>query len=444
MQEKYRYNYGVKMNKKTTVLLGVAAFLIIMTSLGIIFYSFLMQYIERVIEVPITDLEMPRPRPIPPAATTTVATTTESTAITMPFISKEIKIKIEATHNNATTSFVEFFIPEGALEKDISIAMKIDLVQSISSLYQIVGGIYSVEGDIPQFSKKASMTFWYDQKLVDAIPEKEITVGYFKENIWSPLPSTIDTEKNEARVEFDFLPARAFGLLILKEKIIQKAPKEIVSQAKLSQDSDGDGLSDIEESVYQTNIAFSDSDGDTKSDGFEIINLSNPLVKEENKLAISGLVNVYTNKDYNYNALYPASFIVRAMPETDNQEIIIVTKTSEYFSINVEENGDGSTAKEWYAKRTPSVDSSQLTELTIDGNDAILAPDSMSIYIHKGNRIYILGYSLGVESEANFKTTFQMLINSFKIIEPPPIISEAGQSENAPTSSPEELPPPEE
>lgn len=71
-------------------------------------------------------------------------------------------------------------------------------------------------------------------------------------------------------------------------------------------DVDGDGLSYEEERLYKTDPYDIDTDGDGKSDKYEIDNGSDPLVAEGTETSISG--SSYSDQTLKINFLYPASW----------------------------------------------------------------------------------------------------------------------------------------
>jgi len=161
-----------------------------------------------------------------------------------------------------------------------------------------------------------------------------------------------------------------------------------------------------------------DTDADGISDGQEILNLTNPL-EGEFQLATSGLINVYTNTTYAYSFFYPSSWLARAIPETGNQEVLVITNTGEFFSITVENNPERLSPAEWYLRQSPNIEEDLLYSVVINEQTAVWNPERSTVYITKDDRVYILSYNIGTEREANFKTTFRMMINSFRFVTQP-------------------------
>jgi len=193
-----------------------------------------------------------------------------------------------------------------------------------------------------------------------------------------------------------------------------------VSDIETGDDADKDGLTDLEEYIYGTDINNKDTDNDGMSDSKEVINLRDPKQAESSKdLISSGTVKLYTNPVYNWSIFYPFSWLVREVPETQSREILIITETSEFFSITIQDNPNDLDLKQWYLAQSPGVKEEQLSLTKIKGKDALWSPDGLTLYLKDGKgKVFTISYNLGTLQKANFQTTFQMMINSFQYVEP--------------------------
>jgi len=360
-------------------------------------------------------------------------------------ISPEQTLKVELKNeSDQTVSSAEFHLLEGALS-DLDIQVKATGLSAseLNSLlaedtekqtafkessYQVIGGLYKIEFEpkdslpqVPQvFKPAATLTVFYHQDLVDEEWENDLILGYFKDNLWTPLPSSLNAEDNILTIDFEILPSDTLAIIVDKEKIIPKIETfQIAPNIPSSVDSDNDGLTDVEEIVFSTEINNPDSDADGNPDGQEIIGLMHPLDASDVKLATSGLINVYTNPTFSYSLFYPASWLARAIPETDNQEVLIITNTGEFFSVTVENNPERLSPTDWYLRQSPKVDRTLLFETVINNSEAVWNSEHLTVYLIKEDRVYILSYNTGTEKEANFKTIFEMLINSFQFVVQP-------------------------
>jgi hypothetical protein len=187
-----------------------------------------------------------------------------------------------------------------------------------------------------------------------------------------------------------------------------------------SQDSDRDGLTDVEENLYETEIRRPDTDADGFVDGQEIINGYNPKAAGSSLLANSGLVNTYSNPTFNYQILYLATWVARPTDQS-LQEIIFQSATGERVVVLVEENPDNLSLAEWYLNQSPLSSISDLTSKTTrKGYQVLLSPDKLTYYLVDQKdlaRIYVINYQIDNKTSINFLTTFEMMVNSFELAE---------------------------
>ncbi len=348
------------------------------------------------------------------------------------FLEKTL-IKELKDESGEVISSAEFYLPEGAIDPDIEINMDgnplADSELKYEEDYKIIGGLYkfsiqsALNGETGgntelNFKKPCSLKIFYNQDLIEENWKQYLTIGYFKDNIWTSVPSSFGEDKTElTAVDLEYLPADTWAIIIEKTKTLPKIETfQIAPNTPASADTDRDGLTDIEEGIFKTEINNPDSDMDGNPDGQEIISLEDPSQVNGAKLAASGLINVYTNPTYSYSFFYPASWLARAIPETDNQEVLVITNTGEFFSATVENNPEGLSPKDWYLRQSPHTDESLLYSTLVNNQEAVWNQEHLTIYINKDDRVYILSYNVGTEEEANFKTTFEMLINSFQFV----------------------------
>jgi hypothetical protein len=204
------------------------------------------------------------------------------------------------------------------------------------------------------------------------------------------------------------------------ENLNINAPLAVINYSG-SLDSDADKLTDLEEELYQTEKRKPDTDGDGYLDGEELINGYNPKAAGGAKLETSGLVNKYTNPLFNYEILYPTSWLAR--PEDQSLEVVLfMTSTEEFMKISVEDNGEKLDLVNWFLRLSPGADLNLLEKITTSkGYEALVSPDKLTYYILDPNtqdKVYVLTYNIGTLSEINFLSTFRMMINSFTVVSP--------------------------
>ena len=326
------------------------------------------------------------------------------------------------------TASAELKLPVGAVDLDTQVELTGESVTQEmkqepafqQSPYEIIGPIYKVNPSDISFNTAVTLKVFYHEDLIDQEWESDLSLGYFKDDLWTPLPTFLDTENNILIVDFEILPADTLSIIVDKESLIPKIEAfQIAPNIPPSVDSDNDGLTDVEDIVFSTEVNNPDSDADGNPDGQEIIGLMHPLSSDEAKLATSGLINVYTNPTYSYSFFYPASWLARAIPETGNQEVLVITNTGEFFSITVENNPERLMPVDWYVKQSPDTDKNLLFETIVNNESAVWNPEHLTVYVTKDDRVYILSYNVGTEKHANFKTIFEMIINSFQFVVQP-------------------------
>ncbi len=177
-------------------------------------------------------------------------------------------------------------------------------------------------------------------------------------------------------------------------------------------DSDHDGLTDAEEILYGSDKLKRDTDGDSYIDGDEISNLFHPAVAGSTKIYESDKVSTYVNADYNYNLIYPSSWTVK-----DNKDsVIFQSDTGEFIQVLILTNDKNYTdIINWY-KANINLDTSDLTTTKVSDIPAIRTANGYNVYFLLGNNIYTLLYNINLRHDANFMTTFDMVIKSFKLM----------------------------
>lgn len=354
------------------------------------------------------------PKPIVPPVT-------QPTTPQPPTEAPELRLSAEIVNPSTQEiiSTAELFFPAGSLEigKIFELNGIFQPSEAPTSTYQYLGGVYKIGPEIPILKKPANLQITYASKLADPTWEKEIKFGYLKDNLWTILPSSIDIDTNTVSTTLDIIPADTFALIVEQAKIMPTFEEiQIAPQIFSSPDQDNDGLTDLEEQIYSTNPNNPDTDTDGQADGREIINLSDPT-HPEGSLSLSSLIKVFTNQKWLYSFFYPSSWLTKPLPETDMAQVMVITNTGEFFEISVEENPEKLSPKEWYLRQAVQVEPEQVKEFAFATSTAAWSPDHLNLYIGLDDKIYILTYNLGTEEEANFKTTFKMLIKSFQFIE---------------------------
>lgn len=196
----------------------------------------------------------------------------------------------------------------------------------------------------------------------------------------------------------------------------------ITSPLPSSLDADSDGLTDVEEAAYTTDPNKPDTDGDSFIDGKEA-RTDGSIVGElymgynpkgAGKLEGSSLVTRQENETKEYSILVPATWTV-SKDATGGVLITPTLPTGEFFQVRVNDNSTQMTPSQWYQSANPASLVASLTTKAINGLEGILSEDYSTIYLFKGTKVYSIQYSTGALSQVNYRTTFDMIMLSFKL-----------------------------
>lgn len=286
--------------------------------------------------------------------------------------------------------------------------------------YQIIGGVYQIKSKEPvSFLKVVDLILKYDQKILEdyKVDEIKLEMVSLRKEGWQIEESELDIVNKEVKIILQEFSPYSYALVIPKELIKQETKPKAMIETTLpsSLDTDKDGLTDEEEILYRTRKDLNDTDQDSYPDGLEIVNLYNPLSGPGDRLALSGLINSYTNPVYNYTLYYPSSWIVKALDES-NREIIFTSATREFIEIIIQDNPHQLSVLDWYLEVSPGIESFQVKTSNINNQQVVWSADGQTLYLAQGDKIYGLIYNSGIREDLNFKATFGMMIKSFRIM----------------------------
>lgn len=192
----------------------------------------------------------------------------------------------------------------------------------------------------------------------------------------------------------------------------------------LSSDTDGDGLTAAEETLYGTDPKKPDTDGDGFIDGYNL-SLSGVISGEialgynpkgAGYIKDSTLVTGYSNPDYHYSLIYPASWSLEAVVSDNSNVLISPNVTSgEFIQVNVVANPDELSAFNWYLSFNPTANPQTLESFSINGIEGVRTADRSIVYLAKGDQIYLIYYNTGALTSVNYRATFEMILQSFKL-----------------------------
>lgn len=177
-----------------------------------------------------------------------------------------------------------------------------------------------------------------------------------------------------------------------------------------TQDTDGDGLTDQEEALYETNDNLKDTDADGFVDGLEVMNGYSPLLSPGTTLLGAEAVSVYANVTHTFSVDYPKSWVVDA--RTAN-EILFITSTTEFIEILIEQKRANQSISDWYDEQVSVGGASELTLTDVNGLPTLIAKNGLTYYIGDEDKVFVLTYNYGTRDQINFRTSYYMMLDSF-------------------------------
>lgn len=334
-------------------------------------------------------------------------------------VSQEETLKADLREGDEIIIRAELYLPESALPVGEKLTFEGSFPLGETDKYKIIDGIFKVFPLI-NLEKPLTLKIFYQDTNIKAEQEDDLKIGYLKDGFWIILPTEVDIDKNILSTSLSSLYSGTFAPLILEDKKIsqENQTQEIAPGISLGDDTDNDGLTDKEEEIFKTDKNNPDTDNDSTPDGLEIINLYSPLSGQGAKLADSDLVKIYNNQTFKYSLFYPSSFVPKVMPESEDSEVIISSDVGEFFSLVVQDNPEGLSVEEWYRKQIGEIDSGrEIKKINVDSQDAVWSLDGLTLYIEKNDKICAFTYNVGGGTVANFRSTYLMMIKSFKFLE---------------------------
>ncbi|PIR07061.1 MAG: hypothetical protein COV55_01375 [Candidatus Komeilibacteria bacterium CG11_big_fil_rev_8_21_14_0_20_36_20] len=179
-------------------------------------------------------------------------------------------------------------------------------------------------------------------------------------------------------------------------------------------DSDQDGLTTEEEIIYSSNPRRDDTDRDGYKDGMEVQNLYSPIAPND-LLADSGLVTQYSNNVFGYSIFRPTIWISQAADEKTSQILFLPdSESGEFISVEVVENNKQELPlSEWQQAFAPG----EFENYSLGGQAALRSVDGFEVLMAVNQRIYRIVYTINELSGVHFATTFEMMLNSFNLLE---------------------------
>lgn len=311
-------------------------------------------------------------------------------------------------------------LPSGAISDGSSVTISAFLptvrVYASDETYQPLAAIYLVAPQGLPLSEEATLSLTYSDadlaKLPFAAKESSLTIAVWESDQWTKKTSVVDQTKNTVSVDLAALPTDAVAIVVPVPESSTNANTNTnaLQTVSPSLDSDRDGLTNQEETLYGTDAGEDDTDGDGFLDGSEVRSLYDP--NSGKRLSETAFVKLYANTAYRYSILQPVGWALGSL--NGDALVTFTTITGEFVQVSVQENSKRESARDWYRALNPSINPSSLKDISVGALTGILGPDGLNVYLADAQSIYQITYNVGVSDEANYLTTFTMMYTSFR------------------------------
>jgi hypothetical protein len=100
----------------------------------------------------------------------------------------------------------------------------------------------------------------------------------------------------------------------------------------------------------------------------------------------------------------------------DGSRATIRTGQGEIFRISIQNNPNNATLSDWYVAGHAGVSATQLREiLTKGGLAGLLGPERTDAQFAWDGKVFVLQYDLGTKTFINFRTSYEMMLNSLRL-----------------------------
>ena len=195
-------------------------------------------------------------------------------------------------------------------------------------------------------------------------------------------------------------------------KVIQIPEQKEQKEYSAGIDSDKDGLTDVEEILFDCNINSVDSDGDGYNDLSEILNLYNPA--GGGSLMVNPNIEKYISSQYGYYLYYP--YVWRVDDSSGAESIIFKIENNQFIEVIVQANTDKQLLEDWYLKQMEIDKINNDRRIYKKGWQAIKSEDNLTVYLAKpgSDKIFIISYNPGLSNTLSYKNVFDMMVKSFE------------------------------
>lgn len=178
-------------------------------------------------------------------------------------------------------------------------------------------------------------------------------------------------------------------------------------------DTDGDGLTDDEELVLQTNLSEIDSDQDGYLDLAEVKSGYDPL--GAGRLVESKGLIAHQDPTSRFTILHPVAWTRQSL--NNGYTLIISAPDNSLFQVSVQNNPRQQAIADWYAETFEIQADSYGRFKNGTGWEGVMSEDGVNFYLtdSKLQNIYAISYIPVISSRLAYLNIYQMMIDNFQI-----------------------------
>lgn len=170
-------------------------------------------------------------------------------------------------------------------------------------------------------------------------------------------------------------------------------------------DTDGDGLTDVEEPYYDVDSTKSDTNGNGYPDGLEVRNLYDPS-KNGRRLPDAPFVSKLTWTEWSFLVPKPWSVVSDAK---DEKKASLTTGTAARFHLELLSNPEKYTIDTWLLKQQLTASQPFKTK---GGIDARQTADGLTTYLSSGDSVLRVTYDLNGDTTFDLRASYIMFLHS--------------------------------
>jgi len=145
----------------------------------------------------------------------------------------------------------------------------------------------------------------------------------------------------------------------------------------------------------------------------------------------SGLVTAFVSPA-GWSLFIPKGW-TSTLDSSDGSRATVRTGQGETFRISIQDNPNGASLADWYVAGHAGASASQLREiLTKGGLTGLLGPERTDAQFAWDGKVFVLQYDLGTRPFINFRTSYEMMLNSLRLSGVPVVSEEAAPSLDGP------------